>query len=122
MNTKMKVTVDGNFLNYGGVILNRAEVSEADAPNGMVIMRNGHQYWLESSVVYGWFADTMDMAKPPVGKGGGKPDAPKKVWIVFHEEHEAGGGTKTKVAHVCDSLLKAEEFDYHYHIKEMEVE
>ena len=74
MNTTMKVTVDGNFLNYGGTILNRAEVAEADALNGMVIMKSGHQYCLEPSVVCGWFSDTMDIAKPPVSKDGGKPD------------------------------------------------
>lgn len=74
MNIKTIVVVDGNFLNYGGTILNRAEVAEADAPNGMVIMKSGHQYFLEPSVVCGWFSDTMDMAKPPVCKGGGEPN------------------------------------------------
>ncbi len=73
MNTKMKVVVDGNFLNYGGTILNRAEVAEADTLNGMVIMRSGHQYFLEPNALCAWFSDTMDYSKPPVGKGG-KPD------------------------------------------------
>ena len=70
----MRMTVDGNFLNYGGTILNRAEVSEADAPNGMVIMKNGHQYWLEPNAIREWFSDTMDLSKLPGGKDGGKPD------------------------------------------------
>ena len=72
MNTTMKVTVDGNFLNYGGTILNRCEVAEADAPNGMVIMKSGHQYWLSPNALCAWFSDTMDYSKPPVGTG--KPD------------------------------------------------
>ena len=60
---EMKIILDGNCLNYGGTVLNRVEVAEADAANGMVIMRSGHQYYLEPSVVRGWFADIMDMKK-----------------------------------------------------------
>lgn len=91
-----------------------------------------------------------DALKWALGGENGEPDAPKKAWLVFHEEHEAGGYTKTEVAHICNSRLKAEEwlerdgafitnmkdsdiksdrymgssgdFDYHYYIKEMEVE
>lgn len=79
-----------------------------------------------------------------------KPDEPKKIWLVVHEEHEAGGSTEKVVAHICDSRLKAEEwlerdgafianfrdseirsscykgskgdFDYRYYIEEMEVD
>ena len=56
----MRITLDGNFLNYGGTVLNRAEVSEADIPNGMVIMRNGHQYWIDAEVLRGWYSDCYE--------------------------------------------------------------
>jgi hypothetical protein len=56
----VKIVLDGNFLNYGGTVLNRVEVAEADTANGMVIMKSGHQYFLEPSVVRGWFSDIMD--------------------------------------------------------------
>ena len=147
---KTAVTLDGNFLYYEGTILNRVEVAEANAANGWVLMRSGHEYWLRADALRAWFADTMDYAKVMGGKPDDAPKKARKVWLVFHEEHEAGYDTETEVAHVCDSRLKAEEWlerdaasitnlkgsevksdcykgsagdiDYRYYIKEMEVE
>ena len=47
MNTTMKVTVDGNFLNYGGTILNRAEVAECAARVIMPPSDSTDGAWLE---------------------------------------------------------------------------
>lgn len=86
MNLKTRIVVDGNFINYGGTVLNRAEVSEADAENGMVIMKSGHQYWLSSVALKAWFSDTMDYSKLPESAA---KDAPTRIYLLVKETRDA---------------------------------
>ena len=56
--------IDGLFLRYGDIVLNRAEIAEASSRNGVVLMRSGARYEFPPEVVQCWSVDVMDDKKP----------------------------------------------------------
>lgn len=63
-----KIRMDGTYLRFGEVILNRIEVAEARLRTGVVLMRSGASYQFPPEVLQCWFADVTDY-KPPFDRG-----------------------------------------------------
>ena len=59
----MITTIEGRFIRYGAVALNRADIAEVDFPNGVVLMRSGAKYKIPEQVLLACFSDTIDLAK-----------------------------------------------------------
>lgn len=55
--------IDGQYLRYGDIVLNRVEVAEANTRTGFVLMRSGGHYEFPPEVVQSWFVDVMDYKK-----------------------------------------------------------
>lgn len=59
----MITLLDGKFIRYGAVALNRADIAEVDFPNGEVLMRSGTRYRIPEEVLRSHFSDIFDLAK-----------------------------------------------------------
>lgn len=59
----MITLLEGRFIRYGAVALNRADIAEVDFPNGVVLMRSGTKYRIPEEVLLAHFSDTIDLSK-----------------------------------------------------------
>lgn len=54
------IKLDGRFLRYGGIVLNRAHVVEVNIEQGEVWMESGHRHEVPPEILKCWFSDQYD--------------------------------------------------------------